>query len=290
MSRRNWSRQETLMELAFYPRPPLPRKNWDDGDAEIKLLAGEIGRTESVVCFRIACLKACDPNRTGLGFTNTAGMGRQVISEYLADPDATMSEAIWSPSRSGFESPTMEKSRPQVLLVPTSHSGSDLSMSSRFARASTRITSAVCFSPTTGAPAASQASTFPPCSRRATSSRGRRPRRASASCLRTAFCSTRCTTAPSTAASSRLTTATASWSPRACRTRPRMTSGSTPSTGGRSPCQAAISRPGRASTSPTTTTTASSSVTLGCVLLGNASCDPNQNRLSYLSLNTSISL
>lgn len=150
MSRRNWSRQETLMELAFYPRPPLPRKNWDDDGAEIKLLAGEIERTESVVCFKIACLKACDPNRTGLGFTNTAGMGRQVISEYLADPDATMSEAIWSPSRSGFESPTMEKSRPQVLLVPTSHSGSDLSMSSRFARASTRITSAVCFSPTTG--------------------------------------------------------------------------------------------------------------------------------------------
>lgn len=24
MSRRNWSRQETLMELAFYPRPPFP--------------------------------------------------------------------------------------------------------------------------------------------------------------------------------------------------------------------------------------------------------------------------
>lgn len=258
MSRRNWSRQETLMALAFYPRPPLPRKNWDDGDAEIKLLAGEIGRTESVVCFKIACLKACDPNRTGLGFTNTAGMGRQVISEYLADPDATMSEAIWSPSRSGFESPTMEKSRPQVLLVPTSRSGSGWNALRRFARASTRTTSAACFFPTTAAPAVSRASTFPPCSRRATSSRGWRPRRASDSCRRTASRSTRFTTAPSTAASSRSTTATASWSPRACRTRPRTTGGSTPSTGGRSPCRAATSRPGRASTSSTTIKTASS--------------------------------
>lgn len=63
MSRRNWSRQETLMALAFYLCPPLPRKNWDDGDAEIQLLAGEIGRTESAVCFKIASLKACDRNR-----------------------------------------------------------------------------------------------------------------------------------------------------------------------------------------------------------------------------------
>ena len=95
MPRRNWSRQETLMALAFYLCPPLPRKNWDDSGAEIQLLAGEIGRTESAVCFKIADLKACDPNRTGLGFTNAAGMDRQVISEYLADPNATMSEAMW---------------------------------------------------------------------------------------------------------------------------------------------------------------------------------------------------
>ena len=64
MSRRNWSRQETLMALAFYPCPPFPRKNWDDSDVEIQLLAGEIGRTESTVCFKIANLKACD--QTGL--------------------------------------------------------------------------------------------------------------------------------------------------------------------------------------------------------------------------------
>ena len=102
MSRRNWSRQETLMALAFYLCPPLPRKNWDDNDAEIQLLAGEIGRTESAVCFKIANPKACDPNRTGLGFTNTAGMDRQVISEYLADLDATMSEAIWELEQIGI--------------------------------------------------------------------------------------------------------------------------------------------------------------------------------------------
>ena len=94
MSRRNWSRQETLMALAFYLCPPPPRKNWDDSDAEIRLLSGEIGRTESAVCLKIANLKACDPNRTGLGFTNTAEMDRQVKSEYLADPDVTMSEAM----------------------------------------------------------------------------------------------------------------------------------------------------------------------------------------------------
>ena len=102
MPRRNWSRQETLMALAFYLRPPLPRKNWDDSDAEIRLLARWIGRTESAVCFKIANLKACDPNRTGLGFTNTAGMDRQVISEYLADPDATMSEAMWELEQIGI--------------------------------------------------------------------------------------------------------------------------------------------------------------------------------------------
>ena len=102
MSRRNWSRQETLMALAFYLCPPLPRKNWDDSDAEIRLLAGEIGRTESAVCFKIANLKACDPNRTGLGFTNAAGMDRQVTSEYLADPDATMSEAMWELEQIGI--------------------------------------------------------------------------------------------------------------------------------------------------------------------------------------------
>ena len=76
MPRRNWTRRETLMALAFYLCPPLPRKNWDDSDAEIQLLAREIGRTESAVCFKIANLKACDPNRTGLGFTNAAGMDR----------------------------------------------------------------------------------------------------------------------------------------------------------------------------------------------------------------------
>ncbi|HIZ17630.1 MAG TPA: HNH endonuclease [Candidatus Olsenella stercoravium] len=80
------------------------------------------------------------------------------------------------------------------------------------------------------------------------------------------------------------------WSPRACCTRPRTTSGSTPSTGGRSPCRAATSRPGRASTSSTTTTTASSSGTRGLVLLVNASYSPSQSRLSHLPLNTSIPL
>ena len=102
MPRRNRSRQETLMALAFYLCPSLPQKNWDDSDAEIQRPAGEIGRTESAVRFKIANLKACDPNRTGLGFTNTAGMDRQVISEYLADPDAIMSEAMWELEQIGI--------------------------------------------------------------------------------------------------------------------------------------------------------------------------------------------
>lgn len=50
----------------------------------------------------IANLRASDPNRTGLGFTNTAGVDRQVISEYLADPDATMSEAMWELEQIGI--------------------------------------------------------------------------------------------------------------------------------------------------------------------------------------------
>lgn len=90
------------MALAFYLCPPFPRKNWDDSDVEIQLLAKEIGRTESAVCFKIANLKACDPNRTGLGFTNAAGMDRQVVSEYLADSDATMSEAMWELKQIGI--------------------------------------------------------------------------------------------------------------------------------------------------------------------------------------------
>ena len=102
MPRRNWSRQEALMALAFYLCPPFPRKNWDDSDTEIRLLAGEIGRTESAVCLKIANLKACDPDRTGLGFTNTAGVNRQIISECLADPDATMSEAMWELEQIGI--------------------------------------------------------------------------------------------------------------------------------------------------------------------------------------------
>ena len=81
---------------------PSPSPEELGSDAEIQLLAGEIGRTESAVCFKIANLKACDPNRTGLGFTNAAGMDRQVISEYLADPDATMSEAMWELEQIGI--------------------------------------------------------------------------------------------------------------------------------------------------------------------------------------------
>lgn len=67
MPHRNWSHQETLMALAFYLCSPLPRKNWDDSDAEIQLLAEGIGRSGSAVCFKISNLKACDPNRSGSG-------------------------------------------------------------------------------------------------------------------------------------------------------------------------------------------------------------------------------
>lgn len=103
MSRRNWSRQETLMALAFYLCPPLPRKNWDDSDAEIQLFAEAISRKVSAVCFKIANLKACDPNRSGSGFTHAAAMDAQVMSEYLADPDATMSEAMWELEQIGIQ-------------------------------------------------------------------------------------------------------------------------------------------------------------------------------------------
>ena len=63
MSRRNWSRQETLMALAFYLRHPLPRKNWDDSGTEIHLLVMEIGRMESAACFKIANFKVCNHDR-----------------------------------------------------------------------------------------------------------------------------------------------------------------------------------------------------------------------------------
>lgn len=103
MARRNWSRRETLMALGFYLCPPLPRKNWDASDAEIQLLASEIGRSEAAVCLKLANLKACDPNRTGLGFANIARMDQQVMDEYLADPDATMTEAIWELGEAGIQ-------------------------------------------------------------------------------------------------------------------------------------------------------------------------------------------
>ena len=167
MSRRNWSRQETLMALAFYLCPPLPRKNWDDSDAEIQLLAGEIGRTESAVCFKIASLKACDPNRTGLGFTNTAEMDRQVISEHLANPDATISEAMWELEQIGIQisyngeikaSGSSRPSQPQQLGLE------------RVEQVRTRVNQeyfrSVLLS-NYGGICCLTASTFPPCSRRA---------------------------------------------------------------------------------------------------------------------------
>lgn len=102
MSRRNWSRQETLMALAFYLCPPLPRKNWDDSDAEIQLFAGAISRKVSAVCYKIANLKACDPNRSGSDFTHADTMDAQVMSEYLADQDATMFGAMWELEQIGI--------------------------------------------------------------------------------------------------------------------------------------------------------------------------------------------
>lgn len=101
--RRNCSRQENLMALAFYLCPPLPGRTGTTAMQRPSFLPGEIERSGSATCLKIANLKACDPNRTGLGFTNTAGMDRQVISEYLANPDATMSEAMWELEQIGIQ-------------------------------------------------------------------------------------------------------------------------------------------------------------------------------------------
>ena len=103
MPRRNWSRLETLMALVFYLCPPLPRKNWDDNDAEIHLLAEEIGRSEAAVCLKIGNLKSCDPNKSGSGFSHAAAMDSQVMGEYLTNPDATMSEAMAGLERIGIQ-------------------------------------------------------------------------------------------------------------------------------------------------------------------------------------------
>ena len=103
MPRRNWTRRETLMALAFYLCPPLPRKNWDDNDAEVRLLAERIGRSESAVCLKIGNLKACDPNRSGSGFSHAATMDARVMSEYLAEPDEIISEAMWELEETGIQ-------------------------------------------------------------------------------------------------------------------------------------------------------------------------------------------
>lgn len=102
MPRRNWTRRETLMALAFYLCPPLPRKSWDDNDTEVRLLAERIGRSESAVCLKIGNLKACDPNRSGSGFAHAAAMDAQVMAEYLAEPDEAMSEAMWELEQIGI--------------------------------------------------------------------------------------------------------------------------------------------------------------------------------------------
>lgn len=91
------------MALAFYLCPPLPRKNWDDSDTEIQLLAEGIGRSGPAVCFKIANLKACDPNRSGSGFAHAAKMDAQVMSEYLAEPDAAMTKAMWGLGEVGVQ-------------------------------------------------------------------------------------------------------------------------------------------------------------------------------------------
>lgn len=102
MAGRTWSREETLMALAFYLCPPSGRKSWDDIDPEVQALARALHRTEGSICFKLGNLKACDPNRTGSGFSRTAHMDTQVMNEYLADPDGTMDEALAQLSRVGL--------------------------------------------------------------------------------------------------------------------------------------------------------------------------------------------
>lgn len=59
----------------------------DDAIVEVQFLAKKIRRSESAICLKIGNFKACDPNRTGLDFSNAIEIDVQMIGEYLTDHD-----------------------------------------------------------------------------------------------------------------------------------------------------------------------------------------------------------
>lgn len=103
MPRGNWTHDETLMALGFYlSSPPGGRKNWDKTDDAVLRLANMIGRTPAAVCFKIGNLKANDPNRPGVGFTNGSRLDQECIQEYLEDPDGTLVNCSKVLAHAGF--------------------------------------------------------------------------------------------------------------------------------------------------------------------------------------------
>ena len=114
-------------------------------------------------------------SRSGSGFTHAATMDARVMSEHLANPDATISETMWELERTKINTSYNGRIEVPGYSRPVTRRNLGQNRLRRFARASTRTTSAACYFPTMKAPAVSRASLFPPCSRRATSSRGQRP-------------------------------------------------------------------------------------------------------------------
>ena len=102
MAHTAWNREQTLMALGLYLLPPVGKRNWDDPDPQIKVIAEAIGRSGNAVCLKIANLKNCDPNRTGKGFSNGSAMDREVMAEYLAAPSETLAEAMGLLAQNGI--------------------------------------------------------------------------------------------------------------------------------------------------------------------------------------------
>lgn len=103
MSGTRWSREETLIVLGLYvSMPPSGRKNWDKTDDVVTSIAAHMGRTPDAVIFKIANLKASDPNRPGIGFVNVSRLDREIMESYLDDPDGTIAACSEALGRCGF--------------------------------------------------------------------------------------------------------------------------------------------------------------------------------------------
>ncbi len=116
MTRRNWSREETLVAFALYCRLPFGRLH--GRNPEIVSVAQKLGRTASAVAMKCCNLASLDESHQARGIralSNVSAQDRTVWDEYLANPDSVSFEAARALA-------TIE-SRPLLPLEDVEHFG-----------------------------------------------------------------------------------------------------------------------------------------------------------------------